>query len=64
MIEEKSGDVVTIADFCKQQRISRFTFRNWSRKGLAPKVYKVGRLVRISGDAYRQWKLKVGACEA
>lgn len=52
---------MSIAEFCRLEKIHRSTFHNWVRAGLAPHTYRVGRVIRISYGAYASWRHHVGA---
>src|SRR5579871_1209123 len=54
----------TIADFCRRNHISRTTFYALSAAGLGPVTMKIGRLVRISARAERDWIRRMEAGEA
>ena len=45
----------TIAEFCARKGVSRSTFYELDRAGLAPKTVKIGRARRIPDDAEREW---------
>lgn len=51
----------TIPEWCALRKISRATFYNLIKAGKAPRTMKIGRAVRISEEADRDW---VRACEA
>jgi len=52
---------LTVSEFCTLERIHPVTFRNLRRKGQGPVTYRIGRAVRISQEAYAQWRKSVGA---
>lgn len=45
----------TIREFCARHDLARSTYFEWQRKGLGPSVYRVGRTVRITDEAEREW---------
>lgn len=48
--------VETIEEFCKSHRISRGTFYNLQKAGIAPRVMRVGKRVMISAEAAADWR--------
>lgn len=46
---------MTVSEFCHRHSISRAFFYLLASKGEAPRTFKVGRLVRISQEAEREW---------
>lgn len=49
---------MSIADWCKAHGLSRSFFYNLAEQGEAPRTFKVGRVVRISEEANREWVAK------
>lgn len=49
---------LTIEEFCKAHRISRGGFYLLAKQGEAPATFKIGRHVRISEQAARDWLAK------
>lgn len=47
----------SINGFCRRQGASRSTYYNLKAKGLGPREYLVGKLVRISAEAEAEWVL-------
>lgn len=45
----------TISQFCRRHNIGRTTYFKLRKLGLAPKEIRVGRVVRIGGEAEREW---------
>jgi hypothetical protein len=48
-------DSMTIDMFCEAERFSTATYFKMQRDGIGPKTYAVGRVVRITAEARRQW---------
>jgi predicted DNA-binding transcriptional regulator AlpA len=48
--------IYTIATFCEAHRISRSTFYNLVRDGIAPRFFKLGPSVRITREAAAKWR--------
>ena len=46
----------SVVDFCRAHNLSRGTFYNLLRDGLAPKTFKVGKRTLISREAAEQWR--------
>lgn len=49
---------LTIQEFCEAHRISRGGFYLLQKQNDAPETFKIGRHVRISEEAARQWLAK------
>ena len=49
---------LTIDEFCKAHRISRGGIYLLAKHGEAPATFKIGRHVRISENAAREWLAK------
>lgn len=49
---------LTIDEFCKLHRLSRGGFYLLQKQNEAPAVFKIGRHVRISEQAAREWLAK------
>jgi predicted DNA-binding transcriptional regulator AlpA len=47
---------LTIADFCRSEKISRAFYYKLQRTGQGPKTFNIGAMVRITPDAVRQWR--------
>jgi predicted DNA-binding transcriptional regulator AlpA len=52
---QESGEVFSIATFCKAYGISRALFYKLQSQGRAPRTFNVGRRVLISKDAAQAW---------
>jgi predicted DNA-binding transcriptional regulator AlpA len=50
------GNTQTIAEFCKNEKISKSLFYKLRKQGLAPRIMKIGRLTRISSDSINDWR--------
>ncbi len=46
---------LTIEEWCKRHGLCRSTFYNLQKAGKAPRLMKVGAVVRISEEADRDW---------
>lgn len=46
---------ITIDEFCKLHRLSRGGFYLLQKQGAAPPIFRIGRHVRISEEAAREW---------
>jgi len=46
----------TIAEFCLSERISRAKYFQLKAEGRAPREMRIGKLVRISPEAKRDWR--------
>jgi predicted DNA-binding transcriptional regulator AlpA len=46
----------SVIQFCKDQNMSRGMFYKILKKGLGPKIMKIGRLTRISSSAITEWR--------
>lgn len=64
--KDRGGDLMTIAEFCRRVRISRSTYFSLQLTGLGPRTLKIGRAVRISERALRDWigRMERGQAEA
>lgn len=49
---------LTIQEFCQMHRISRGGFYLLKKEGEAPETFKIGKHVRISEEAARNWLAK------
>jgi len=54
------GGGLTVAEFCQRWRLSRSGFYLMRQRGEAPRVVRVGGLLRISRVAELEW---IAACE-
>lgn len=45
----------SIAGFCRRTLISRSSFYNLVAAGEAPRMFRIGKLVRISAEAEAEW---------
>ena len=54
-------DAHSVPEFCRRHRICRATFYNLRRKGLAPRVMKVGNRTLISREAAAEWRRRMEA---
>jgi predicted DNA-binding transcriptional regulator AlpA len=48
----------TIAEFCRENRISRSMFYKLISSGKAPRLMKIGTSIRISDQAAAEWVLE------
>ena len=48
---------LTIAEWCERHQISRPYFYSLMKAGKAPRTFNIGRSVRITEDADREWRL-------
>jgi predicted DNA-binding transcriptional regulator AlpA len=51
--------MMTIDEFCRDNRISRSMFYKLRRESQAPQVVKLGRLSRITPEAALAWRKRV-----
>ena len=52
MSDERS---LTIKSFCEKYRISAPVYYKWQRNGTGPKELRIGRVIRITPEAEREW---------
>ena len=52
MSDERS---LTIKSFCEKYRISAPVYYKWQRNGAGPKELRIGRVIRITPEAEREW---------
>ena len=49
-------DAFSISEFCKRNNISRATYYNLQKKGIGPRVIKIGTRTIISVEAGAEWR--------
>lgn len=54
----------SVQAFCARQKISRAHLYNLLARGEGPRIYKIGRLVRVSAEAEAEWVRQREAAEA
>ena len=52
MSDERS---LNIKSFCEKYRISAPIYYKWQRNGTGPKELRIGRVIRITSEAEREW---------
>jgi predicted DNA-binding transcriptional regulator AlpA len=52
---ETAGLTFTVAEFCRQVRISRKTFYEIQKRGEGPKLIRLGRRVYVAQETARTW---------
>jgi hypothetical protein len=57
----RRGGSMTIAQFCQRHWIGHSTFYDLCKRGLGPRLMRIGRAVRISFEADRDWVKKMEA---
>ena len=45
----------TITAFCRKYNISAPVYYKWQRNGTGPKELRIGRVIRITPEAEREW---------
>lgn len=56
-----SSDERSVEGFCRRWSISRATFYNLKRRGLAPAIMKLGTRTIVSPEAEEAWRLRMEA---
>lgn len=51
-----SGDLLTIPEFCRDEKISRQTYYNLKGIGRAPEEMQIGASKRITPEARQAWR--------
>jgi predicted DNA-binding transcriptional regulator AlpA len=49
-------EVFSVNEFCQSHAISKATFYNLRKRGVAPRIMKVGARTLISADAAAEWR--------
>jgi len=57
-------EALTVAQFCEAHSISRTSFYQLQKDGIAPATFRVGRRVLISKEAAAEWRAAMEAKSA
>lgn len=54
--DNQKKEVYSISEFCKAHNICKVTFYNLQKKGVGPKIMRIGSRVLISKEAAKEWR--------